>query len=305
VEGATSPEELSRRIWPHLAPPGVNITLKVAITDPIERGWFTLTGITDEKAKLTGSFAMDPSIAKLFAAHGLEDEITESAAVKTARAAFRARHSGHGEWGLDAIDVALKRVTKRNPELMIAYYRYYEDHVLKDNTHWYSFDGIDFDSDKDAGSTARGDTLINPKVLQLGSKFPSNDPLSLLGGTLVHEFVHTPQPGVSDPIRKAIFEAKAYGVEVFYSERMGDRARADLIYKRMTNDPMDQTSGGDKIFQATQSVMEALYRMIDNGGPAAAEARNMSAEFISKNSDDYGPKLKALIATIRSGELIP
>ena len=86
---------------------------------------------------------------------------------------------------------------------------------------------------------------------------------------------------------------------------MGDLARARLIRDRSTNDKLDQISGGDKIFQATQEVMEALYRMIDNGGPAAKEAKDLSVEFISKNSGDYGPKLKALIATIRSGDLIP
>ena len=307
VEGATSAEDLRRRIWPRLAPPSVTITLKVAIVDPIERGWFTLTGLTDEAAKLPGSFAMEPSIAKLFAAHGLEDEIAESAAVKSARAAFRAQHQGHGEWVLDAIDVALRRITKRNPELLISYYNHYENHDLKDETHDYTFDGITFNPRKETGATARGNSLIHPDLLRLQppANFPTDDPISLLAGTLLHEFTHTPQPSASDPVSKAQFEAKAYGVEVFFSERMGDKARADFIYRRSTNDAVDQTSGGDKIFDATQKVMEALYRMIDNGGPAAKQAKDMSVEFISKNSGDYGPKLKALIATIRSGERIP
>ena len=51
--------------------------------------------------------------------------------------------------------------------------------------------------------------------------------------------------------------------------------------------------------------MEALYRLIDNGDPAAEEARAMSAEFISKNSVDYSAKLKAFIAKIPGADLIP
>jgi hypothetical protein len=256
---------------------------------------------------MTASFAMEPSIAKLFAAHGLEDEVTESADVISAREAFRAQHQGHGEWVLDAIDVALRRITKRNPELLISYYRYYKKHDLKDETHLYTFDGIDFDPDKNTGATNRGNSLIHPDLLRLEppSNFPTNDPISLLAGTLVHEYTHTPQPGTSDPVTKAQFESKAYGVEVFFSQRMGDKKRADFIAGRSTNDKVDQIAGGDKIFQATQVVMEALYQLIDNGGPAAKEAKDMSVEFISKNAGDYGPKLKALIATIKSGELIP
>jgi hypothetical protein len=307
VNGFTSAAELVRLIWPRLAPPHVTVTFKVAITDPIERGWFTLTGITYDDLKETAPFAMEPSIARRFAAHNLEDEVTESAAVISAQQAFRAQHQGHGKWVLDAIDVALRRITKRNPELLISYYNYYENHDLKDETHWYSFDGIDFDPDKNAGATARGNTLINPQLLQLNPpvNFPTDDPVSLLASTLLHEYTHTPQPSTSDPVTKAQFEAKAYGVEIFFSRRLGDQKRADFIERRSTNDRLDQTAGGDKIFEATQAVMEALYRLIDNGGPAAQEAKGMSVEFISKNAGDYGPKLKALISPIRYGNLIP
>ena len=119
VNGVTSAAELVRLIWPRLVPPSVAVTLKVAVTDPIERGWFTLTGITYDTLKMPASFAMEPSIAKLFAARGLEDEVTESAAVISARKASQPPQ-GHGEWVLDAIDVALRRITKRNPELLIS-----------------------------------------------------------------------------------------------------------------------------------------------------------------------------------------
>jgi len=305
VDGVSDEPGLRHLIWPRLVPPRVNITFKVAVTDPIERGWFTLTGVTYRMLKETGAFAMDPSIAKLFADHGLEDEETESASVKDARAAFRAQHRGHGDWVLDAIDVALRRITKRNPELLISYYKYYETHDLKDKTHL--FDGIDFDPSKEAGATAGGNTVINPSLLRLEppKKFPTDDPISLLGSTLLHEYTHTPQPSTSDPVTSAQFESKAYGVEVFFSRRTGDNARVAFIEKRSTNDQVDRMSGGDKIYQATQAVMEALYRLIDNGGPAAEEARAMSAEFISKNSVDYGPKLKDFIAKIPGGDTIP
>ncbi len=304
VDGVTAEANLRRLIWPRLAPPSVSIVFKVAITDPIERGWFTLTGVTFEMLQMKGPFAMDPSIATLFAAHGVEDEQTESAAVKDARAAFRSQHPGHGEWVLDAIDVALRRITKRNPDLLVSYYRYYETHDLKDDTSL--FDGITFDPDKNAGATAGGNTVINPSLLRLEppKNFPTDDPIDLLAGTLIHEYTHTPQ-AADDPVTTAQLEAKAYGVEVFFSYRMGDEKRARFIEKRSTNDSVDRASGGDKIYQATQAVMEALYRLIDNGGPAAEEARAMSAEFISKNSVDYSAKLKAFIAKIPGADLIP
>jgi hypothetical protein len=253
VNGVTSAAGLVRLIWPRLVPPSVAVTFKVAITDPIERGWFTLTGISYDTLKMTAPFAMEPSIAKLFAAHGLEDEVTEGAGVISARKAFRVEHQGHGEWVLDAIDVALRRITKRNPELLISYYKYYENHDLKDETHLYTPDGIDFNPDKNTGATARGNSLIHPGLLRLEppSNFPTDDPINLLAGTLVHEYTHTPQPSTSDPVTKAQFESKAYGVEVFFSRRMGDKKRADFISQRSTNDKVDQIAGGDKIFQAT------------------------------------------------------
>jgi hypothetical protein len=208
---------------------------------------------------------------------------------------------------LDAIDVALRRITKRNPELLISYYRYYETHDLKDETHDYTPDGMKFDPSKQAGTTARGNSLINPSLLKLEppSNFPTNDPISLLAGTLVHEYTHTHQPDTSDPVTTAQFESKAYGVEVFFSGRMGDQKRADFIFTRSSNDKIDQIAKGDKVFQATQEVMAALYQLIDNGGPAAKEAKEMIVQFISKNAGDFGPKLRALIATIQYGELIP
>jgi hypothetical protein len=42
--------------------------------------------------------------------------------------------------------------------------------------------------------------------------------------------------------------------------------------------------------------MKALYEVIDQGGPAAKDAREMSVEFISRNEEDYGTRLKDFIS---------
>jgi hypothetical protein len=304
VEGQDDAEYLLHVMWPRLVPPSVRITLVVAITEPFTRGWFKMTGLSYDTLQLPASFAMEPSVAKLFIAHGLEDEKTESAAVKDARAAFRKAHGEHQDIVLDYIDRALQKITKRNPDLMIAYYHYYQTHDLKDDDSW--GDGIDYKKERDAGATGRGNTVINEDVLFLNppKQFPTDDPFTLLSGTLIHEYTHTPQP-TSNWVSAAQFEAKGYGVEIFFMYRMGNKARIDFIERRYTNDPIDRASNGNKIFQATQNAMAALYQMIDNGGPAAIQARQMSVEFISKNADDFGPELKALLGKIPDGKLIP
>ncbi|WP_428671127.1 DUF4157 domain-containing protein [Reyranella sp.] len=304
VEGASDAEYLLHVMWPRLVPPSIQITLVVAITEPFTRGWFKMTGLSYDTLQLPGSFAMEPSVAKLFIAHGLEDEKTESSAVKDARAAFRKAHDGHQDAVLDHIDHALQTITKRNPDLMIAYYRYYQTHDLKDDDSW--GDGINYDSDRMLGATARGNTVINKNVLLLypPKQFPTDDPFTLLSGTLIHEYTHTPQP-TSDPVSAAQFEAKAYGIEILFMYRMGNKARADFIERRYTDDQLDRVSNGDKIFLAAQNAMTALYRMIDNGGPAAIQARKMSVELISKNAADFGPELKAFLSKIPDGRLIP
>lgn len=259
----------------------------------IERGWFVLNGITFDTPQY-----MEPSFAKLFAAHGLDDETKETPALKNARAAFRERHEGHGEWILDAIEVALKRITKRNPDLLLAYYEYYADHKLTDESHWY--DHIAFDPDKNTGATAYGDTVIHPDVLRLRSRFKTDDAISLLAETLIHEYVHTPQGGGADPVSAAPLEAKAYGIELFFSERMGDEARAGVIrHMKWDIDSTNVRTGAAKVFSKAYAAMTALYKIMDQGGAGAKEAREMSVEFISKNSDDFGGKLNAFLAKVR------
>src|SRR4051794_20311375 len=78
-------------IWPSGVPSGVTIRQKVAVTEPIVRGWFVIEGLTPSGVK-----TMEPSFARLFAAHGLRDEPEPTGELQDARAAFRDRHEGHG-----------------------------------------------------------------------------------------------------------------------------------------------------------------------------------------------------------------
>jgi hypothetical protein len=292
LSGHTSENSAMHVIFPTRVPPSVKIQLQIAFLEPLERGTFKLSGIRFDSLKL-----MEPSIAKVFVAHGLEDETKERTDVLEARAAFRKRHEDHGEWVLNAIDVALKRATKRNPDLLVAYYRHYADHQLADPSRWDKFwDNI---NKGDLGATNWGDTLIQPDVFRLESKAPSEDPLSLLGGTLIHEFSHSPQGGRASGVEQAPKEAKAYGIELFFAERMGDKRRANFIYKRSRgDDPVDLKTSGNEIFSDAYTIISALYALIDQGGPEAEKARKMSVEFISKNPEDYGPELKGFIQKV-------
>jgi hypothetical protein len=140
-------------------------------------------------------------------------------------------------------------------------------------------------------------TIINPSVLYLEPQFPTDDPLSLLGETLIHEFVHTPQGGGENQVSLAPKEAKASAVELFFAERMGDRTRADVIEGRSYGDPVSGYTGADRVFSNTYSPPKALYEIIDQDGPDAAEARRMTVELISKNAEDYSRKLKQFAAS--------
>jgi hypothetical protein len=294
INGHSDPDRARHLIWPYFVPPGITISLKVAILDPIERGWFVLDGLTPDAVKF-----MEPSIGKLFSDHGLVEEAPESEELHDARIAFLKRHSDYSYAVQLNMIVALDRITKRNPELLIAYYNYYADNNLRDETKWNDhISSKDYNPDRDLGATAYGGTIINPSVLDLTSKFPTSDPTSLLAGTLIHEFIHTPQGGGDSGVAKAPQEAKAYAIELFFSERMGDQKRADVINGMSWNSPVDLQTGADKKFQETYNTIRALYQVIDQGGPAAKDAREMSVEFISKNEDDFGTKLQAFIAKI-------
>ncbi|HEY2471702.1 MAG TPA: DUF4157 domain-containing protein [Terracidiphilus sp.] len=294
ISGHISEQSAQKVIWPARLPPSVKIELLVALTDPVELGKFKLSGV-----RFDSLATMDSSVAKLFLAHGLEDESKVRPDVASSRAAFRKRHSGHGDWGLDAMEVALEKVTKHNPDLLVAYYTYYADHQLADPSWWDEHIG-DFDRGKDAGMTSSGDTVINPDVLRLESAFPTNAPLSLLGETLVHEYSHTPQGGSGNAVEQAPKEAKAYAIELFFADRLGDTKRAATIEKRYSgNDPLDLATGGNEIYNRTYQILTELYKIIDNGGPEAEKARKMSVDLISHNETDYGPDLKAFIKNLR------
>lgn len=199
---------------------------------------------------------------------------------------------------LDNIDTALVRVTQNNPNLLIAYYDHYAEHELTDK----------HDDSAPAG-TENGDTDVNPHVLTLDSRFPDGgDAMSFLGETLMHEFVHTPQGGAADPIERALRDAKAYPIEKFLAERIGDQQRADFISNRSLNDSVDKALHADEIFRKNYNTIEALYKVIDSGRTqaeaqiagdvSADEARRLSVELISKNEDDYSPRLKEFISKL-------
>jgi hypothetical protein len=293
VEGHTSVASLTRAMFTiSIVPPGVMVTLEVAITDPIERGWFVITGLTPVNLQV-----MEPSYARLFSARGLVADAPESDEMKNARHDFLKRHSDYSDETLLNVVRALNRVTKGNPELLLAYYRHYATHALRDEGKW--GDGIDFVEGRDAGGTSGGDTRIDRKVLELRSPFPTDDSLSLLAGTLVHEFAHTREGGgEANPITGALREARAYGVEMFFSERMGDTTRAKAISRKWSS-PIDIKSGADKKLWATYDTMKALYRVIDQGGPEGAKARALSVEFISAEESSYSKDLKQFIAEHR------
>jgi hypothetical protein len=279
INGFTDPADVQRLIFPHRLPKGVTIIQNdkhANVIDPFVRGWFVLHGITFDAL-----WDMEYSIARLFIDRGLVDETKESVEIKNARAAFRARHDGHPLEVLVNIDLALNRVTKHNPNLLLAYYRYYAKNELTDELP------RTFKENEHTGATLGGDTDINPRVLNRDSVFPTRNSFSLLGGTLIHEFSHTSQ---DNPLND-LYEAKAYGIEYFLTERTGDDIRGEVLRKRYSKENREIK----KMFYQTSYAMQILYEMIDNGGPAAEEARNMSVEFISKNADDYRPKLQSIV----------
>jgi hypothetical protein len=278
VHGFTEAGAVKGFIWPSQQPSGVWITPLVVVTEPAQVGIFEVGGITTDNIKI-----MEPSFAKLFSdALNLEDSI------ERARVAFWKRHKDHGPQVLLHIDAALKRITKDNPELLLAYYEHYLDHELSDTV----------ENSKHAGETKRGNSGINPHVLNLETDFPTDDPLSLLGETLIHELSHTPQDydllGVPQ-------EAKAYAIEYFFSERTGDSRRANFIYNRYNSskpDPFDQFGGGKALFWKAYDTIRALYKVIDMGGPDAKTARELSVEYVAKTVDpeDPGPRVKAFLS---------
>jgi hypothetical protein len=172
---------------------------------------------------------------------------------------------------------------------MLAFYRFYSSHDLKREDM------------KGFGTTSSGDTEISSRVLMLEpDPKHTDDPISLLGGTLIHEFVHTPQgpKELGGQVTQLPKEAKAYAIELLLSERMGDATRsADIEKQWLSNDSLIVGMGADKVFNRTYRIISELYKIIDSkGGAEAAAAREMSVEFISRNEPDYGPELRDFIS---------
>jgi hypothetical protein len=239
--------------------------------------------LTELASEFSETFLPVLSGGKELLAGGRPEEV-EPAEVLDARKAFRAEHEGHGEEVLNNIDMSLKRVTSNNPKLLVAYYRYYATHKLTDKLPWNMSDDIY------TGATEHGDTDINPDVLSYRSKFSTDSPISLLGSTLLHEYSHTLQSNPMDPIS----EAKAYGIEWFFAERSRDQARVDFIDRRYARANRDER----RMLYFSYYTLRELYKVIDAGGAAADEARDMSVEYISKNASDYRPKLKDLFREV-------
>jgi hypothetical protein len=112
--------------------------------------------------------------------------------------------------------------------------------------------------------------------------------------------VHTPQgpKELGGEVTQLPKEAKAYAIELLFSERMGDTTRAADIEKQwLSNDSLIMGVGADKVFNRTYKIISKLYEIIDSkGGAEAAAARRMSVEFISRNDADYGRELRDFIS---------
>lgn len=307
VEGDfTTPEAVGRLIWPtrDQIPPGVTIKPLPTFITQIE-GWLG----DDEKKKkppvvhrqfanfeLTGIAlftlrTMEPSIAKMFADLGL---VEDSKAVQEARAAFRKRRSYFGQQVLDNIDAALSRITRNNPDLLVAYYRFH----LSD---WKLTDEIARTSGA-AGHTDQG--LKNPKGytdINIGvlhreplPQLATDDPLSLLGETLIHEYAHTSHARdyIAGP-----GEGKAYGIESFFAMRLGDKQREEAA------DDLGPRMGTKEAFNTSFFVMKRLYEVIDTQrsilpslkNVTPQRAREMVVEFVSRNKEDFSDELRKFI----------
>ena len=284
LSGFISLESARAMLWPKWMPSTVTMIFNAAVTDPIELGSFTISGL-----KAFHLQYMEPSIAAIFRDRGVVDDTKDSPELAMARDAFCKNNSDLGEWMQSAIHVALKRATRANADLMLAFYRYYSSHDLERA----EMSGL--------GDTSSGDTEISERVLML-EKDPkrTSDPLSLLGSTLIHEFAHTPQgpKELGGQVTMLPREAKGYAIELLFSERMGDTTRAADIEKQwLSNDSAIMSMGADKVFKRTYRIISKLYEIIDSkGGTEAAAARRMSVEFISKNEADYGEELRDFIS---------
>ena len=219
------------------------------------------------------------------------NEAEQKAAIASERAKFRARHADHGKGRLDNIDAALSKVNEHNLNLTIAFYSYYATNKLGD------------DPDKgDMATTKNGGTEVLKSLLELAPErdnLATSDAVSLLGSTLMHEYVHAFQGSeVNGPK-----EDKAYGAEYALSWRMKDKKRMAKIDELYSSEAWD----AQKRRRTSTQTMEALYDIIDKGqsgykalkGVTAARARELMVEYMSTGDPKaYGYQLRNLIREI-------
>ena len=287
----TTPAALARLIWPsrQKEPPGVSITVvgPHKPSAPDQRTDFEVGGIAPWTLR-----TMDVSFAARFGELGLAPDSSE---LVKARVTFRKEHDDLGYWALYNIDAALRRITMGNPGLLVAYYDFYAD--------WKLTADIDADSNN-AGKTDRtirrgGFTDLNAGVLHLRElpQLATDDTLTLLGETLMHEFTHTahasdylPGPG----------EGKAYGVEAFFAERFSDKKRDEAATD------LGSRKGDSDAFNTAYFVLKGLYGVIDTHrskvaslqGITPERAQELATEFISKNKLDFSAQLKEIVIEV-------
>ena len=282
LSGRMSVAEARALLWPRWFPADVvPMTLDIAVLEPFKLGSFTISGLDTESFQY-----MEPSIAALFRDRGLVAEDKDTPDIAKARKAFRSHNSDLDKGMENRVHTALFKVTRGNPDLMLAFYQYYSSR---------DFEVEDISA---LGDTKYGETKISEDLLVGQPRQPTSDPLKLLGSTLIHEFTHTPQGGWLNDVEKDRNEGKAYAIEVFFAERMGDDKRAEDIDKWWPGkDTLSMKSGSPDIFNRTYRIISKLYEIIDRqGGAEAAAARRMSVEFISKNEVDYSPELRDFIS---------
>jgi hypothetical protein len=223
--------------------------------------------------------------------------------IANARSDFRARHDDYKAQELDRMDQSLRQMTAGNPELLIAYYEYYASHRLSDTAD------VPASGRGTLGLTSGGDTRLNPNLLSGElDRSATDDPVSLLGGTLLHEFVHTSQAA---SFTREVGDAKAYGAEYFFTERAGkDQTRLNFILERETSPQSANLSlQVPQRFDNTLRVLAALYAVIDGKPPPAgvslsrAQARALVVDFMSHDTGEYSPELETVMKATIAGPI--
>ena len=219
-------------------------------------------------------------------------EMTETAEMTAARIVFVTKNEELGADELARIVSATSAATLNNPDLQLAFYRYYSEHrILKDKS----------DDKKYKHGFARtepyGDTTVQPKLLADRA----------LGTVLFHELVHTRDPdnysGAYD-----FLEGNAYGAEYFLARRTGNDERAETIKDLILRHPKTLTSSPaalQQLFNERVGALTVLYEVIDTGSsphkdsPLATlttqQARDLVVELFTAPKERYSASLKETV----------